>query len=600
MKKDTAGFLLVLVVFMLLLTTLSGCVSKTTYMVEMRDGIHLATDVYLPNKQKSPHGVILIRTPYNKDNLHRIGMLWAMAGWPTVIQDMRGRFASEGVDCAFRKAHTDGPDTLAWIASQPWCNGKIATYGGSALGICQFFMAGENPSNLACQYIMVANPNLHHYAIFQGGEFRKGLMEGWLERQNSTFILPEWLEHENYTLDYWTNVSLDGKWGNVNVPAIHLGGWYDVFAQGTIDGFIGYQYYGGEGARGKSKLVMGPWTHATVNQLKQGQLEYPENSKDNFSLNMFMDMLDEYTMGGPPDFENWPAVIYYVMGDVDDENAPGNQWLVADEWPPLPYNSTPFYLGDDGLLTDILPSTSASLTYTYNPNRPVPTIGGQNLYLTKGPYDQRITEGRKDVLVFTTPPLEKPVWVTGQIKARLYVSSDCPDTDFTVKLCDVYPDGRSMLITDGILRMRNRNGYDHWEFMEPGKIYEIEVDLWSTSYIWNTGHKIRISISSSNAPRFLANPNTGAPVGDNGSSQIAHNTIYFGSTHPSCILLPVVTGVDFEKKAKYASDVLHELVHHSEEKIKEYISANTQLPKKAIDILVREMLTENIQNKCEM
>ena len=594
MKKDTSHFLPIFVVFMLLLVAFSGCVTKTTYMVEMRDGIKLATDVYLP-RQKSPHGVILIRTPYNKDNLQRLGTMWALMGWPTVIQDMRGRFASEGIDRAFRKAHTDGPDTLAWIASQPWCNGKIATYGASALGICQFFMAGENPLNLACQFIMVANPNLHHYAIFQGGEFRKALMEGWLERQNSTFILPEWFAHENYTLDYWTNVSLDGKWENINVPAIHLGGWYDIFAQGTIDGFMGYQYYGGEEAKGKSKLVMGPWTHATVNQLKQGQLEYPENSKDNFSLNMFMDMLDEYTMGGKNDFDKWPSAIYYVMGDVNDENAPGNHWLIADSWPPLPYNSTSFYFHDDGSLTTVLPSSSTSLKYTYNPERPVPTIGGQNLYLTKGPYDQRITEERKDVLVFTSPTLEEPVWITGRVKARLYVSSDCPDTDFTVKLCDVYPDGRSMLITDGILRMRNRNGFDHWEFMEAGKIYEIEVDLWSTSYIWNVGHKIRVSISSSNAPRFRANPNTKAAIGGDSEPKIAHNTVYFGYDHPSSIFLPVITGVDFEKEARKASIYLQDLIRHSEQKMRERISSNTMLPKKAIDILLDEIISESIQ-----
>ncbi|HEC75655.1 MAG TPA: CocE/NonD family hydrolase [Thermoplasmatales archaeon] len=432
--------------------------------------------------------------------------------------------------------------------------------------------------------------------MFQGGEFRKSLMEGWLERQNSTFILPEWFAHENYTLDYWTNVSLDEKWGQVNVPAIHLGGWYDIFAQGTIDGFLGYQYLGGEGARGKSKLVMGAWAHDTVNQLKQGQLEYPENSKDNFSLNMFMDMLDEYTMGGANDFDKWPSVIYYVMGDVDDKNAPGNRWLISQQWPPLPYNNTPFYFYGNGSLLATLPSSSTSHTYTYNPEQPVPTIGGQNLYLAKGPYDQRITEEREDVLVFTSPKLEKPVWIAGRIKARLYVSSDCPDTDFTVKLCDVYPDGRSMLITDGILRMRNRNGFDHWEFMKPGEIYEIEVDLWSTSYIWNTGHKIRVSISSSNSPRFMANPNTKASIGENGKSQIAHNTVYFSSDHPSCIFLPMITGVDFEEEARKASICLKELVRHSEQKIKERISDNTILPEEVIDVLLDKIMSGNIQS----
>ncbi|MCD6574010.1 MAG: CocE/NonD family hydrolase [Thermoplasmata archaeon] len=582
MKKQL--FLPVLVVLLMISIAFSGCVSKTTYMVEMRDGIHLATDVYLPSK-KSPHGVILIRTPYNKNNLQRIGTTWALLGWPVVIQDMRGRFASEGIDMAFRKAHVDGVDTLLWIAQQPWCNGHVATFGASALGICQYFLAGVNPPYLACQYAGVANPNLHHYAIFQGGEFRKSLMEGWLQRQNSTFILPEWFAHENYTLDYWSNVSLDGKWHNVNVPAIHLGGWYDIFCQGTIDAFIGYQYYGGEGARGKSKLIMGPWTHDGINNLKQGQLQYPENSKCNFSNEMFTDMLDEYTMNGGNDFDKWPAVAYYVMGDVTDENAPGNAWLIADDWPPLPYTTTSFYFHKDGSLSTEMTS-SDSITFTYNPKRPAPTLGGQNLYIAKGPYDQRLIENRDDVIVFTSDSLNEPVWVTGRIKARLYVSSDCPDTDFTVKICDVYPDGRSMLITDGILRMRNRNGFDHWEFMEAGKVYEIEVDLWSTAYIWNKGHKIRVEVSSSNAPRFLANPNTRAPIASDGETKIAHNTLYFGNAYPSCILLPVVTGAEFKHEASKASVCLNYLIKKSRAKL---LSKLSILPDKIVEDFMEEL-----------
>jgi putative CocE/NonD family hydrolase len=180
------------------------------------------------------------------------------------------------------------------------------------------------------------------------------------------------------------------------------------------------------------------------------------------------------------------------------------------------------------------------------------TKGGQNLHVYQGPMDQRGTEGRQDVIIFTSDVLTKPVGVTGRIKARLFVSSDCIDTDFTVKLCDVYPDGRSMLITDGILRMRNRNGCDHWEFMNPGEIYEIEVDLWSTAYIWNTSHQIRVAVSSSNSPRFLANPNTGASLYQfymNPIFKLANNTLYLDNEHPSCIILPIV-----EVKAKNILD----------------------------------------------
>lgn len=514
---------------------LSGCVQTAEYMVEMRDGIHLATDVYLPKWGELPHGVILIRTPYNKSGNKWVGINLAVTGWPTVIQDMRGRFASEGIDTVFKNAHTDGPDTLAWIANQSWCNGKIATYGGSALGINQYYMAGANPPYLACQFIQVATPNLYKHAVTQGGEFRKHLVEEWLKGQGSTYILEEYFDHENYTLDYWTNVSLDDNWQDVNVPAIHLGGWYDCFAQGIIDGFMGYQYKGGPGARGKSKLVMGPWSHAGGNV--QGELVYPENAKDNFSFKMFADMIEQYTMDGPKDFDKWPTVTYYVMGDVDDPDAPGNEWRYADDWP-IPSTEVKWYFHENEVLNKTHPNDYEPLTFTYDPTNPVPTLGGQNLILPRGPYDQRPVENRDDVLLFTSPVLEEPFEATGPIKAILYVSSDCPDTDFTVKLCDVYPDGRSMLITDGILRMRNRNGFDHWEFMEPGEIYEIEVDLWSTSYIWNTGHRIRVAVSSSNYPRFLNNPNTAEPIARNTTYNIAHNTLYLDSDHPSCLVLP--------------------------------------------------------------
>ncbi|UCD14184.1 MAG: CocE/NonD family hydrolase, partial [Thermoplasmatales archaeon] len=504
-KKTMVVFILCL---LLISVCLAGCIVPTKYMAEMRDGIHLATDVYLKKGTNLPHGAILIRTPYNKNPLSLIGMTWAKKGWPTIIQDVRGRFASEGIDTVFRNAHTDGPDTLSWIANQTWSNGKVATFGGSALGIVQYFMAGANPPNLACQFVQVATPNFHKHAVYQGGQFRKQLVEKWLERQGSIYVLPELFEHENYTLEFWTNVSLEDNWQDVNVPAIHIGGWYDIFVQGTIDGYMGYQYLGGVGAQGKSKLIIGPWTHGGAKSTKQGQLTYPENCIDTFSENLFWQMVGQYAMNEPSNYDQWPAVYYYVMGDVDDNIAPGNEWREAEDWP-IPSTSREWFFHENGtLITDPPMDYGYSLTYTYDPADPVETVGGQNLNLPPGPYDQSEVESRDDVLVFTSPVLEEPYEATGPVKARLYLSSDCPDTDFTVKLTDVYPDGRSMLITDGILRMRNRNGTDHWELMEQGEIYEVEVDLWSTSYVWNTGHKIRVAISSSNYPRFLNNPNT--------------------------------------------------------------------------------------------
>jgi predicted acyl esterase len=513
---------------------------KTTYRVPMRDGVELATDVYRPIFRSSPHGTILLKTPYDKDALQIVGLIGILYGWPTVIQDMRGRFASGGIDTVFKNESTDGADTLAWIANQSWSNGKIATIGPSALGITQYCMAAANPPNLACQYVLVASPNLYKHAVFQGGEFRKNLVERWLNGQQSTYILQEILDNENFTLGYWGNVTLDDNWEDVNVPAIHVGGWYDIFTQGTIEAYIGYQHYAGLGAQGKSKLVIGPWTHTGFFSRTQGELTYPRNSLDRFSFRMFQDMIRLYTMNRTDDFSDWPTVSYYVMGDVDTPGAAGNEWRYADDWP-IPFTPTQWYFHRDGLLTTNLPGIDDPYLYGYDPTDPVPTIGGKNLFSPSGPYDQSLVENRSDVLVFTSPVLEQPYEATGPVTAQLFVSSDCPDTDFTVKLTDVYPDGRSMFITDGILRMRNRNGQDHWEFMEPGTIYEVMVDLWSTSYIWNSGHRIRVEVSSSNYPRFLNNPNTVDRIGKNTTYSIAHNVVYVDTTHPSCIVLPAPT-----------------------------------------------------------
>jgi predicted acyl esterase len=515
-------------------------VIKNTYMVPMRDGINLATDVYLPIFLRKPQGTIFLRTPYDKDDLYELGVLLALAGYPAVIQDIRGTHASEGVFSGYRKCQNDGPDALSWISSRDWSNGKVATVGPSAFGITQYLTAGSNPPELACQGVMVASTNLHKHAVYQGGEFRKQLVEEWLEGVDASYLLEEIFLQENYSLDFWTNVSLDDNWENINVPAIHMGGWYDIFLQGITDGFTGYQHLAGSGAKGKSKLIIGPWTHEGYIRYNQGKLIYPENSRIIVDLVlMFLEMVNYYTNGENNDFENRPTVMYYVMGDVDVIDAPGNEWRYADDWP-IEADYTSWFFHENEVLSRDDPSNYNPLPYEYDPTNPVPTLGGQNLEMPPGPYDQTPIENRDDVLIFTSEIFTEPYEATGEIKARLYVSSDCPDTDFTVKISDVYPDGRSMLITDGILRMRNRNGVDHWEFMQPGEIYEIEVDLWSTSYIWNTGHRIRVAVSSSNYPRFLANPNTNDPINANSSFNIANNTLYLDNIYPSCIILPEI------------------------------------------------------------
>ncbi|KYK34540.1 MAG: hypothetical protein AYK22_05275 [Thermoplasmatales archaeon SG8-52-3] len=519
---------------------------KETYMVSMRDGIKLATDVYLPYEGCPPHGSILIRLPYNKDNVEHFlnGQgydleEWVESGWPFIVQDERGYYASEGDPSFTGNFYFDGYDTIEWIITQEWSNGKVATWGRSAFGINQYWLAGTTPPNLFCQFIGVATSNIYKDFCYFGGQLNKATVEYYYPESTDDFETI--LSNENFSTGFWSRYILEDKWSNVEVPAVHIGGWYDSFSQGTIDAFIGYQHNGGNGALGKSKLIMGPWAHTQFgyNESDTGDLTFPDNQYDIFSRNMFLDMINQYTNSKSSDFEKWPTVSYYVMSDVDDFDAPGNEWRYADDWPILA-EETSYYFHDGGVLNNDIPNSNSPISYIYDPTDPVPTLGGNNLVLFQGPKDQRPVENRDDVLIFTSDTLTKPIESTGHITARLFVSSDCPDTDFTVKLSDVYPDGRSMLVTDGILRMRNRNGNDHWEFMNSGEIYEVEVDLWSTSYIWNEDHKIRVAVSSSNYPRFLANPNTGQSILEfyqKPTYNIAQNTLYIDSSNPSCIIL---------------------------------------------------------------
>jgi putative CocE/NonD family hydrolase len=235
-----------------------------------------------------------------------------------------------------------------------------------------------------------------------------------------------------------------------------------------------------------------------------------------------------------------PPVRYYVMGDVNDSTAPGNQWKTSPVWP-LPIKSSSYYLAPGGTLTESTPARKESFdSYKYDPSNPVPTIGGANLFLKKGPMDQRAVGERSDVLKFATPSLVAPVEVTGRITVELWAESDAPDTDFTAKLVDVYPDGTERLVLDSAVRARFRDGFDHEVFMKKGQVYKFKIDLWSTSLIFNKGHRIAIHISSSNNPRFDPNPNTGKPLRADSDTRVATNSIHHDRLHPSRALLPVV------------------------------------------------------------
>ncbi len=283
---------------------------------------------------------------------------------------------------------------------------------------------------------------------------------------------------------------------------------------------------------------MGPWAHGPFTS--EG-ITYP-NSEGPDALGTALRFFDHWARGVDNGVPDDPPVQYYVMGDTTDPGAPGNHWRTADNWPP-PAKLVGFYFHPEGkLIPEVKPTGEDKRSYRYDPRDPVPTIGGQNLMISMGPMDQRPVEGREDVLLFTSEELAEPLEVTGHIYATLFISSDRPDTDFTVKLTDVYPDGRSMLVSDGIMRARFRDSFERETFLEPGQVCQVTVDLWSTSLIFNKGHRIRVAVSSSNSPRFDPNPNTGKPLRADDETQIAVNDVHLSKRHPSHIVLPIYAG----------------------------------------------------------
>ncbi len=514
---------------------------KQTVMLPMADGIKLATDVYLPaGSGRFP--TILVRTTYNKAGLAGLGSEGQQRGYAVVVQDTRGRFASQGENLPFETdgwwgGKQDGLDTVEWLVKQPWC-GNIGTMGGSALGITQLMLAGTGTKHVKAQVIHVGGPRPYGDTVFSGGVFRKALVEGWLSlAQFSPDSLKRWTTTDVYGRN-WRERDLSVRYPRVNAAAVHVGGWYDIFAQGTIDAFTGYQTRGGPGARGRQKLIMGPWTHG-IFQDKAGDLTFrngrtpPGRARDHWVW------FDRYLKGESNGVDREPAVTYYTMGDASDPSAPGNVWRTSPVWPPSNVKPESFYFGADRSLSPRRPASGGSLTYVYDPRDPCPTTGGPQLTLPAGPRDQRAVERRKDVLVFSTDVLTRPVEVTGRVRVRLWASSDAPDTDFAAKLCDVYPDGRSINVCEGILRARFRRSFSKPEPLQPGKAYSFDIDLWSTSIIFNKGHRIRVHVTSSNAPGWDPNPNTGEPFRSSSGVRTARNTVYTGGTRASCIVLPV-------------------------------------------------------------
>jgi len=562
-----------------------GVIVERNVPATMRDGVVLNADVYRPDAP-GRFPVILERTPYNKDGGFEFGVKAAQRGYVAIIQDVRGRYTSQGEWYTFKYESQDGYDTVEWAAKLPYSDGKVGMVGGSYVGATQMLCAIAHPPHLAGIFPIVTASNYHNGWTYQGGAFEQWFNQSWtsglaqdtLNRKvrsetnarEGMWTLPlshyplfnfgpasqwptdlgalapyflDWLKHPSFDA-YWKRWSIEDHYPDIKVPAYTVAGWYDIFQGGALRNYMGIKAHGGsEAARDGQRLLVIVGGHAGMGE-KVGEVDFGPQAVVNFDDLEFR-WYDHLLKGIDNGIENEKPVRIFVMG-ID-------KWRAESNWPLARAKSTEYYLHSggkanlltgDGSLSTATPHSEPSDHYVYDPENPVPTLGGplccDATHLMPGPVDQRPDEARPDVLVYTTPAFKQNFEVTGPVKLVLYASSSAVDTDFTGKLVDVWPNGFAQNLTEGILRARYRDSQVTPEFMNPGQIYKFTIDLWSTSNVFKTGHKLRLEISSSNFPRFDRNPNTGASP-ENATRWVkADNVIYHDNAHPSALVLPVV------------------------------------------------------------
>ena len=515
----------------------------TETTIPMRDGKHLAADVYLPKSATGPVATVLIQTPYNKNGTRegfkvtdgqRSFALYPIRDCAIVITDWRGRAGSTDALTPESVAggSEDGFDTIEWIIAQPWCNGKIGTWGPSALARVQFMTARAHHPNHVCAVPFVMPLNLDYDIYFPGGalwdEYVRVLTSIGFDRRAWLLANPVynevWKEFERTTFV---------KPSDIQIPMFIQGGWYDSYTDGVLRAYQAIKAGGGERAREHSRLLMGPWTHANENAT-QGELVF-ENAAHH-GAEQAVDFLEYWLLGEENGEEDRPSVTYYQMG--------ADAWRASETWPPAESRDVAFHLTHDKALDRANAATEeGEFTFKTDPANPVPRVGGRldDGSRGRGPRDQSVeVETHDDVVIFSTPILDADLAIAGNPRVVIHVSTDGPDTDFTALLTDVHPDGRSFAITEGIQRLRFREGTDREVFAEPGKVYEIEIELQDTAITFKQGHRARLILASSSHPFWAVNPNDGKAMYDGHAGRVAANTIHVGPAHDSRIILPVV------------------------------------------------------------
>jgi uncharacterized protein len=556
--------------------------------MKTRDGVTLYADIYRP-KAPEKFPVILMRTPYDKSVGWAVAPVFTMVsrGYVVIIQDVRGRYRSEGEWYPFKHEQADGYDTVEWAAALPYCDGKVGMMGASYVGATQMLAAIAQPPHLTAIAPNMTASNYHDGWTYQSGAFEQWFDQNWtsqlaqntLERlihQNTNALLgaptlplanypvfnfgqlpadaeltqelapyySDWLAHPDYD-SYWKQWSIEEHFSKIAVPMLQVGGWYDIFNAGTLRDYVGAKTYGAtEAARTQQHLLIEIGGHAGFGR-RIGDVDFGPHALENVYTNVILDWYDFLFKGIQNRFATEKPVELFVMG--------ANEYRQEDDWPPPQAQRTKYFLHSrgkanslrgDGSLSTTQPKSEAADAYVYDPANPAPTVGGplccDSEHMEPGPRDQRAVENRDDVLVYSTGPLSQDLEVTGPVTADLFVKSSAVDTDFAAKLVDVAPDGFAQDLTEGILRMRYRNSPEHAILMNPEQIYEITLDLWATSNVFLRGHSLRLEISSSNFPRFDRNLNTGEDIRFAHNFVSATNTVLHDAQHPSALVLPVM------------------------------------------------------------
>ena len=557
---------------------------------QMRDGTTLYADVYRPSNG-GPFPVILMRLPYDKtqaqNNVTYHHPSWyARNGYIVVVQDTRGRWRSEGDFYPFAHEAEDGYDTVEWAASLPHSNGRVGMYGFSYVGATQLQAALEHPSGLKTICPGFTGSQYYEGWAYNGGAFALAFNASWTaylaaddarrrgddeatQNLNAAFLgapnfyghLPlkeyppfvsadfgryffDWMEHPSYD-DYWRRWSVDEDYSRIDVPAMHISGWYDVFISGTVKNFEGLRRgAGSEGSRASQKLLVGPWYHLPWARIT-GASDFGHEGRnvvDGWQLRWFDQFLRDEDTG----VLDSPVTVF-LMGE--------NRWIEEGSWPPEGTEFRDYYLrsrgsansiNGDGELGVEPPDREPPDVYIYDPLFPIPSSGGHSccfpIIAPMGPADQAAVEVLNGVLVYTSPPLDADLTVVGPVGATFYAATSAPDTDFTAKLCDVSPEGRSTNIQEGIVRARYRESLSEPMPITPNEVYEYRIDLGPTAYVFKAGHRIRVQVSSSDFPQWDRNLNTGGPLGVEGAAQarVATQTVLHDANHPSRVTLPVV------------------------------------------------------------